>query len=205
MFFHSPQFDLDLLTFVNQTGHTTWLNMPMELLSSKIALFVVLSFVLAWTCRKFGRRMLPLFLLLILGMGASDLTTSMIKAQVQRVRPLNALPMINYVEDGEWRQRAEDFVSTKTAGTSYPSGHSANTACMAVLAMLLFPPIGKKALLLPLFVGYSRLYLGKHYPSDVLFGWLYGAVVAGFIWLAWSLWIKKWAAQKWPAWVENAD
>src|SRR5262249_35443220 len=32
--------------------------------------------------------------------------------------------------------------------------------------------------LIPLVIGYSRIYLGYHYPSDVLGGWAFGAVIA---------------------------
>ncbi|MGJ3524233.1 phosphatase PAP2 family protein [Nitratidesulfovibrio sp. D1] len=41
--------------------------------------------------------------------------------------------------------------------------------------------------LLPLVVGYSRLYLGKHYPSDVLGGWLVGALAGCAAVWAWRL------------------
>ncbi|MBM3493086.1 MAG: phosphatase PAP2 family protein, partial [Armatimonadetes bacterium] len=34
--------------------------------------------------------------------------------------------------------------------------------------------------LLPLVIGYTRVYLGYHYPTDVVGGWAVGAVVAAF-------------------------
>lgn len=207
MFFNTPQLDLSLLIFINQHGHSALLNLPMVLLSSKAALFPLLAAIAAWSIWKHGKKRTALFLLLLLAMGLSDLTTNVVKGQVQRVRPLNAVASTWYVEDGEWRRRSENFVRTKAKGSSYPSAHAANTACLAVLGMLLFPAkgnegLGKKALWLPLLVGFSRVYLGKHYPTDVVAGWLFGAVVAGFVWLAWRLWLREFLARRWPGWAE---
>ncbi len=201
MFFHTPQFDLDLFVLINQTLHSGLLNLPMQLLSSMTALFLILLPLMGWLIWKFGKKQIPLCLLLLLAMGLSDASSGVVKGQVKRVRPLNSVASTWYVEDAQWRQRPEIFSRTKASGTSYPSAHAANTACLALLSMLLWPALKRKQLwVLPLLVGFSRIYLGKHFPTDVLAGWLFGATIAGFVWLTWRLWIKTWLAKNWPSW-----
>jgi membrane-associated phospholipid phosphatase len=72
---------------------------------------------------------------------------------------------------------------------SYPSGHSLNSmvvlGLLTVLAMRARPgwlwraPLAALGTFLVLVVGFSRVYLGVHWPSDVLAGWL-----IGILWLA---------------------
>jgi YegS/Rv2252/BmrU family lipid kinase len=76
---------------------------------------------------------------------------------------------------------------------SFPSGHSASTAAFSSVVIVLATMLIRRgnlrravytgAVLLPLVVGADRVLLGRHFPTDVLAGWLLGASVA-LLWLA---------------------
>lgn len=184
MFFKTPALDATIQETINQHMRAPLLDTLMPILSSHALFYVLLIPLAAWVWRKYGSRSLLLIAVLLLAVGMTDLGTNVIKKSIHRVRPLNALPNTYFVEDGQWERRPADFEQTKENGTSYPSAHGANTMCLAVLSMLFWPALKKWPLLLPLVVGYSRVYLGKHYPTDVVGGWLFGAVIAVAVWLA---------------------
>jgi membrane-associated phospholipid phosphatase len=86
----------------------------------------------------------------------------LIKFSVRRQRP-----------EGEWGQ-----MYRRTDPHSFPSGHAARAAMLAVLAVGLGPAWLAAILLIwaPL-VGLARVATGLHYLSDVLAGWLLGVVM----------------------------
>jgi undecaprenyl-diphosphatase len=62
---------------------------------------------------------------------------------------------------------------------SYPSGHSAQNACLyLLLALLLHNRVGLVGIPLAIMIGLSRVVLGVHWPTDVLGGWMEGAAFA---------------------------
>jgi undecaprenyl-diphosphatase len=82
-------------------------------------------------------------------------------------------------------------------GYSFPSGHSMEAfALYAALAFLLWRHVSTKrgrtavvliSIVMILMIGISRIYLGVHYPSDVV-----GAYFASGFWFTFSVWIFQW-------------
>ena len=195
MFAFASTIDLDLFMLINQQWRLDLFDFIMPILSSMSVLLAILGVSLICAVKKKGKRQIIFFLIIFAGMGLTDFTTNIIKKQMQRVRPLNAIAETYYQESGEWQTRPIDFVQTKEYGRSFPSAHSSNSMCLAILAILLWPALKKWPLFLPLLVGYSRVYLGKHYPTDVLSGWLWGLVVAGIVWMVWTRFGKRYMPQ----------
>jgi membrane-associated phospholipid phosphatase len=92
---------------------------------------------------------------------------------------------------GRARPIVEDPIS-HSPGFSFPSGHAFNVAVVAtVLVFLLWPlfsPVGHRvsivlAAVFALVVGLDRIFLGVHFPSDVLAGYVLGVGITFSSWL----------------------
>ncbi|HEY6906063.1 MAG TPA: phosphatase PAP2 family protein, partial [Ignavibacteriaceae bacterium] len=91
----------------------------------------------------------------------------LIKELVQRIRPCNALP---------------DVITPLgcTGSYSFPSNHALNNFAAAVFYYRLFPKLKWALFITACLIAISRVYLGLHYPSDVLGGAVLG-IIFGYL------------------------
>ncbi len=94
------------------------------------------------------------------------ITNLWLKNMVARVRPYEIVEGLQLIGN-----RAVDF--------SFPSGHSTCSVAASTVLFCRFPKwIGAPALVLALLICFSRLYIGIHYPTDVMAGMLIGMASA---------------------------
>ena len=74
--------------------------------------------------------------------------------------------------------------------TSFPSQHASGAAAVAVLVARRHPRLAWWVWALALVMGLSRIYLGRHFPSDVLSGFLLGAISSWLV-LRGERWFEK--------------
>lgn len=117
-----------------------------------------------------------LCVLLIVAVGCSDfLCASIIRPAVQQLRPTNPDNPVSTMLH---------IVNGYTGGRyGFPSCHAANAFAIAVLTALWFRKKWIAAVLIgwALLECYTRLYLGVHYPSDIVAGMAVGSLIAGIV------------------------
>jgi len=85
-----------------------------------------------------------------------------------------------------WDTEIAPLIKTPSS-SSFPSGHSATAAAGALTLSVLYPPFAPAFLVAGTLVILSRVYLGVHFPFDVLAGAIIGVATAGVVLAAASL------------------
>jgi undecaprenyl-diphosphatase len=174
--------DAWIFHLINRSLQNPLFDLVMPILSNKryflLPALTLVLMLLVWG----GRRMWVVVAVALAALVLSDLGTNLIKAVVQRTRPCHVIPDIH-------------LLAGCTRSFSLPSNHASNMFALATVGWLGFRRWRWPLVLLAVGVAYSRVYLGVHYPADVLVGALWGGA------LGWGL--TALAAHLLPGWFET--
>ena len=132
----------------------------------ELVLIAVLGFIFWGYDKKLGK---TVGLNVLMGL----IWNPMIKNVFSRLRPYMAHDSIKILRPVD---KSADVYDIAAQGFSFPSGHSSNSVTLygSIAAEKKSKALTWAAILLPLLVGFSRVVVGAHYPTDVLAGWLLG-------------------------------
>ncbi|MDQ1009183.1 membrane-associated phospholipid phosphatase [Streptomyces sp. V4I23] len=157
----------DIIDFAHTTP--SWVRHLAELWTEAgLLLFGVLFLVAWWRSRTGELRAIALAVLAPLVTAAGYVVSESLKSLVDEERPCRtvteaAASLVPCPPYGDW---------------SFPSNHSAIAGAAAVALAIAWPRIAVLTLPMALLMAFSRVFVGVHYPHDVLTGLVVGALVA---------------------------
>ncbi len=157
-------------------------DMIMPIFSDEDVLIIIAIPLALWRLFKGDKKERYMILSLIIGIIITDaLCYHILKPIIGRPRPFFTMAQTYIYKGGQFKLITGQYALNTVRHTlSFPSCHAANTAFIASYLCGFYRkmPICLSVFSIILLVGYSRIYLGAHYPLDVIGGYVVGILIA---------------------------
>lgn len=167
------ELDRDVFVYLNGLGSEGWDGFWL-FITKQFNWIPVFAIILYLAFKRLGWKHAVLVIVLVaLLITLTDQTTNLIKNTFQRLRPGND-PLLTDIMRAVQKRKSFSFIS----------GHASNSMAVAYFLYRILKPYLKYMgfiFLWPLIFAYSRIYLGLHYPGDILMGYLYGILMASLM------------------------
>lgn len=178
--------DQKVFLFLNQINSKSF-DSIMDFISYSPIPGIILLIIFFIYGYKIQRKLIFLsFIFLIINFALTDIISSKgFKDNIKRLRPMHEPQIMSQVHTGGEGRGGGKF--------GFVSSHATNTFGVAMFLSLLFRRNTKKFYLTFLFAGlvsYSRIYLGKHYPLDIICGAVLGIFIS-FCVFSFYRWISR--------------
>lgn len=167
------ELDRDVFLYLNSLGSEPFDNLWL-FLTRQINWVPVFAIIFYLTFKRLGWRHAVLIIIMIaLLLTITDQSTNFIKNSFQRLRPGNNPDLAELMRIV---QRRKSF--------SFISGHASNSMAVSFFLFRVLRPYLKYMGLIfiwPVIFAYSRIYLGLHYPGDIITGYIWGLLTASLV------------------------
>jgi undecaprenyl-diphosphatase len=183
--------DQQLFLFLNSMNSPFW-DKVMFAVSGKVIWIPLYLAILIWIGIKYKKKFWVILLFVILAVTLADQTSvQLFKNIFHRLRPCHEPSLEGMIH----------LVYAKCGGLyGFISSHASNSFNTALLSLMFIKKrwYSVSILLWASVVGYSRIYLGVHYPGDVICGALLGSLIGWGVYKMYELTDKKVLIKKYP-------
>lgn len=167
--------DQELFLFLNGL-HADWLDPIMWWLSDKLIWAPLYLFILFLIIRKYQWKSVGILLSVAILIAASDQLSVLLKNTIERARPTHTEDLKGLIHT----------LNNYFGGPyGFVSSHASNSFALATFTSLFLSPFYKyyriSAFVWAALVSYSRIYLGVHFPGDILGGAILGILLAHLV------------------------
>jgi len=165
------QLDQSLLLFLNSFHNSFW-DKAVTIFTSIEIWIPFYLLIIYFIVKTYKRNSIYIIILIGLSIVISDQFSGLIKNLVERLRPTHDPVLGNLIHN----------VYNRGGAFGFFSAHAANTFTLAIISAKLFKNQFYTFLIFfwAILVSYTRIYIGLHYPGDILTGWIWG-FLTGFV------------------------